>query len=339
MRANNAGAILSTISTTSLRLELTATIVAQNWKPGNVIPTALVNGDRLAVRIYVDDGKGSTMASGRTVTVDYGGANTAADGDSWVSVGENLAPARPTIASITNVADRQMTAGWGLIRGATGYTLAAAAGPGSPPAVIYASSDTVGASATVDTPALVPDTTYYLFVRSNGLGSSSSWAAYPGTATLLAYDPLFTNFTNVTANALQPRENYKVLIDRYREHYAAHGHDPAKAYVGSGSGGLFLADTTEKAIEEYTALVTAYPADSTGLANLALASFYQRDMARALEPYRLFFLEDVLHKCPAAAPERVSAEEEITRLTKLLGSKAEADKGSKKGQGGRSPKN
>lgn len=55
----------------------------------------------------------------------------------------------------------------------------------------------------------------------------------------------------VTANALQPRENYKVLIDRYREHYAAHGHDPAKAYVGSGSGGLFLADTTEKAIEEY----------------------------------------------------------------------------------------
>ena len=55
----------------------------------------------------------------------------------------------------------------------------------------------------------------------------------------------------VSANALQPRENYQVLIDRYREQYAAHGHDPAYAFVGSGSGGLFLADTTEQAIEQY----------------------------------------------------------------------------------------
>lgn len=55
----------------------------------------------------------------------------------------------------------------------------------------------------------------------------------------------------VSANAFQPRENYKVLIDRYREQYQAHGHDPARAYVGSGSGGLFLASTTERAVEEY----------------------------------------------------------------------------------------
>jgi len=34
-------------------------------------------------------------------------------------------------------------------------------------------------------------------------------------------DPLFS------ANALQPRENYQVLIDHYREQYAAAGHDPA----------------------------------------------------------------------------------------------------------------
>lgn len=55
----------------------------------------------------------------------------------------------------------------------------------------------------------------------------------------------------VSANAFQPREAYKVLIDRYREQHAEHGHDPAKAYVGSGSGGLFLADTTEQAVEQY----------------------------------------------------------------------------------------
>lgn len=42
-----------------------------------------------------------------------------------------------------------------------------------------------------------------------------------------------------------------MLIDHYREQYLAYGHDPAKAYVGSGSGGLFLADTTEQAIEEF----------------------------------------------------------------------------------------
>jgi alkanesulfonate monooxygenase SsuD/methylene tetrahydromethanopterin reductase-like flavin-dependent oxidoreductase (luciferase family) len=58
-------------------------------------------------------------------------------------------------------------------------------------------------------------------------------------------DPLFS------ANALQPREKYLVLINRYREQLEANGHDPAVGYVGSGSGGLFLADTDAKAIEQY----------------------------------------------------------------------------------------
>ena len=39
----------------------------------------------------------------------------------------------------------------------------------------------------------------------------------------------------------------------------------------------------EKALEELQHLVAKYPADNTGLANLALAYFYRRDMARALE--------------------------------------------------------
>ncbi|GEA84309.1 LLM class flavin-dependent oxidoreductase [Cellulomonas gelida] len=55
----------------------------------------------------------------------------------------------------------------------------------------------------------------------------------------------------VSANALQPRERYRALIDRYREQYEAHGHDPAYAFVGSGSGGLYLADTTEQAVEQF----------------------------------------------------------------------------------------
>ncbi|WP_104088177.1 LLM class flavin-dependent oxidoreductase [Arthrobacter sp. GMC3] len=60
-------------------------------------------------------------------------------------------------------------------------------------------------------------------------------------------DPLFT------ANAIQPRENYKVLIDHYRQEYERHGHDPRYQYLGSGSGagGVFLADTTQEAKRQF----------------------------------------------------------------------------------------
>ncbi|MDM7831660.1 LLM class flavin-dependent oxidoreductase [Cellulomonas edaphi] len=64
----------------------------------------------------------------------------------------------------------------------------------------------------------------------------------------------------VSANALQPRENYQVLIDHYREQLVAHGHDPSVGFVGSGSGGLFLADSTEQATREYRAVYEAFAA-------------------------------------------------------------------------------
>ncbi len=58
-------------------------------------------------------------------------------------------------------------------------------------------------------------------------------------------DPLFS------ANAIQPRGKYKVLIDHYRTEYERHGHDPRYAYVGVGSGFLYLADSTQEAKEQY----------------------------------------------------------------------------------------
>ncbi|MFJ4416799.1 LLM class flavin-dependent oxidoreductase [Streptomyces sp. NPDC088925] len=64
-------------------------------------------------------------------------------------------------------------------------------------------------------------------------------------------DPLFT------ANAIQPREAYVRLLAHYRERFAAHGHDPAKARVAAGSGGLLLADTAEEAISRYRELYEA----------------------------------------------------------------------------------
>ncbi|MEX0428091.1 LLM class flavin-dependent oxidoreductase [Nocardioides sp. DS6] len=58
-------------------------------------------------------------------------------------------------------------------------------------------------------------------------------------------DPLFS------ANAIQPRDNYAVLIDHYRREYAEQGHDPRFAYVGAGAGFLYLADTTQEAKQAF----------------------------------------------------------------------------------------
>ena len=49
-------------------------------------------------------------------------------------------------------------------------------------------------------------------------------------------------------------------------------------------GGYYLLmRNADKARDEFQALVDKYPADTAGLANLALADFYKRDMAKALE--------------------------------------------------------
>jgi serine/threonine protein kinase/tetratricopeptide (TPR) repeat protein len=49
-------------------------------------------------------------------------------------------------------------------------------------------------------------------------------------------------------------------------------------------GGYYLfKKNSDKALEEFQALVAQYPADSAGLANLALAQFQRRELAKALE--------------------------------------------------------
>ena len=55
----------------------------------------------------------------------------------------------------------------------------------------------------------------------------------------------------------------------------------------------------EKAIEELKSLVAQYPADTNGIANLALAHFYRRDMAEALAVGRRF-----VAIYPGAIPQR-----------------------------------
>lgn len=102
----------------------------------------------------------------------------------------------------------------------------------------------------------------------------------------------------VSANALQPRAAYQRLIDRYREQYAAHGHDPAYAFVGAGSGGLFLADTTEQAVEQYRPVFEAQVA-------AAARRGYGPDAVGRAPAFRT--VEDAVAHGPAlvGSPERV----------------------------------
>lgn len=53
--------------------------------------TAFATGDRLLIVIYNDDGNGVTEASGRNWTLDYDGATSGSDGDSYLSFTETLA--------------------------------------------------------------------------------------------------------------------------------------------------------------------------------------------------------------------------------------------------------
>ncbi|MEN2740008.1 LLM class flavin-dependent oxidoreductase [Microbacterium sp. X-17] len=84
-------------------------------------------------------------------------------------------------------------------------------------------------------------------------------------------DPLFS------ANAIQPLENYGVLVDHYRAEYARHGHDPRHAYVGAGAGWLYLSDTSQHAVEQfgpvYEAIVAAtnVPGNNTPYRDIAHA--------------------------------------------------------------------
>lgn len=64
-------------------------------------------------------------------------------------------------------------------------------------------------------------------------------------------DPLFT------ANAVQPRAAYAKLIAHYRERFEEYGHDPARARVAAGSGGLLIADSAEQAVSRYRELYEA----------------------------------------------------------------------------------
>lgn len=95
----------------------------------------------------------------------------------------------PTVNGFLMVGRSSSTVGWNLTSGATGYTLYGSTESLSPPVTVWASSRTVGnavTTATVYTPALDPNTTYYFFVRAHHPGENSLYSAAVATATLAA---------------------------------------------------------------------------------------------------------------------------------------------------------
>ncbi|MEE1824557.1 LLM class flavin-dependent oxidoreductase [Streptomyces sp. BE20] len=58
-------------------------------------------------------------------------------------------------------------------------------------------------------------------------------------------DPLFS------ANAFHPLPKYKALVDHYRERWEHYGRAPEDARVGTGFGGLFIAERSQDAVEGF----------------------------------------------------------------------------------------
>ncbi|MEV7184861.1 LLM class flavin-dependent oxidoreductase [Kitasatospora sp. NPDC093102] len=58
-------------------------------------------------------------------------------------------------------------------------------------------------------------------------------------------DPLFS------ANSFHPLEKYRALVEHYRERWEHYGHDPERARVGAGFGGLYVAKRSQDAVEGF----------------------------------------------------------------------------------------
>ena len=67
-------------------------------------------------------------------------------------------------------------------------------------------------------------------------------------------DPLFS------ANGFHPLTKYAGLIDHYRQRWEDYGRDPADAIVGAGFNGLYVAKTSQEALDTYRPVFDAFMA-------------------------------------------------------------------------------
>lgn len=165
LRLDATGVVVSTIAAVVLnRTELTTSLAAQSISP-TVTTTTLAQGDRIGVRVYIDDGSGSTMSSGRTVTMTLDGASASASGDSWIQFTETISSAPQTLAATGITSEESFgVASLSEVLSAVGLVSGEAFGVSSVQILIYASG--IASSEAVGTDSL----TQVL----KGLGVSSS---------------------------------------------------------------------------------------------------------------------------------------------------------------------
>ena len=200
----NAAGVTTTVEETLLVLG-----VANDIDAAKAVASSWVNNSLGGIVERFDDatntggGGGLSVMTG-TPTVEGATGNTTVTVTSSINAYITLALKRLTPARIDTlaVAARQISAGWPLIAGATGYTLVASRTQANPPDITY-SSDTIANSAVVGAPALDANTTHYIYIRSNGPREASEWTFLRATATLVEFQPASPSFGAVTASAIQ----------------------------------------------------------------------------------------------------------------------------------------
>jgi hypothetical protein len=90
-RTTSAGAVISTIHDSERGTEMGTSNSANTWTTGTVTGTTLATGDRLRIRVLINDA-GGTLANNRSVTYRFNGAVAAADGNTYVEFTENFQP-------------------------------------------------------------------------------------------------------------------------------------------------------------------------------------------------------------------------------------------------------
>ena len=162
----------------------------------------------------------------------------------WVYFTSTRTPvtAVPDAPTIEAVYTSSITASWNLVGGATGYTLVASTKSTTPP-FIWSSSITIGGSdidATVfENNELNPNTTYFLFVRTNYNEGSSNYSNYTATSTL-AVEPAapvgVSTFTNVAGNGFTINWSSGTEITGYNSSGTTYDVERSTSQSFNGSG-------------------------------------------------------------------------------------------------------
>jgi hypothetical protein len=233
LRADNSGNITATIATAVLdRVELTTAFGLQNWTktPG---VTSLVDGDRLALRLYIDDAGGVTMTTSRQVSLSLGGGIGGVSGDSWVEMAETL-KFPPVSPAVTSVSQSGAAVNWEQGVSESGYLLQASTAPNFTGTILSSQSAVTNIS-TLTVSGLMGNTTYSL--RIGALWSDGTTTYAPGvTAVTYIEQPTSIYFDEISTWSITASA-YAEQITGLERGFSGVAITTDAAYVGWNSPG------------------------------------------------------------------------------------------------------